>query len=207
MKKFKLLKDLPGAKAWDIIVYEDWDVYFEECSDNTTPSFQTVDEHLLWILERMITELEYNWWLEEVEETPKSIYELKNRGAYFYINDRWEIIDVDWLLWSGFERRLEMWNVFLTEEEAEKELRKRKALARIKRWIWKNKALLWLNRDEDWTYHWWYRVAYYKDTNELEIILETAMTIDGIMFMYKSDAERCLVECKKDWGILFDLKE
>ena len=202
MKKFKLLRDLPGAKAWDIIVYKDWDVYFEKCSDNTTPSFQTVDEHLLWMLEKMIREVEYEWWLEEIQESPKSIYELKDRGTYFYINDRWEIIDVDWLLWSGFEGRLEIWNVFFTEEEVEKELRKRKALVRIKRWIWKNKV------KTEGLWDLWYKIFILWNSGLfVDKYANSQAWIWDIIFWSKRDAQRCLVECKKDWEILFNLKE
>ena len=197
MKKYRLLKDLPGLPAGTTIGYDAGDVFVV---DNVKYSTD-----LLPIL-RDIFRCCYEWWIEEIKEEPKSIYELRDWWTYFYINDKWEIIKHDWLLREWFKKRLEIWNIFLTEQEAEKELEKKKAMSRIKKWIYENNAPLWLNRDKNWIYHWWYRIVYYKDTDELKIILETAMTIDGIMFMYKSDAKRCLEECRNEWHILFDLK-
>lgn len=70
---------------------------------------------------------------------PKSIWDLKDWDKYFYID-----FDLNCISHSTYTNhsldnfRIASWNAFLSEQEAEKELNKKKAIYKIKRYCWEN---------------------------------------------------------------------
>lgn len=198
MKKYKLLKDLPWLEAgtiielWDKIKIWEWLIMPKEVYS---------------LLIHHTDELIESWWLEKIEEEPKSIYELKEWDVYFGI-PFWEIEKFTVINYKDapniYNLQLKVWNVFISYEEAEKELEKRKALAKIKKWIWENKIELWYNRN--WLGEYYYSIAYSLEINDFVVIPQRRIKrLWEITFQNKEDAERCLKECRKEWEILFDL--
>ena len=68
----------------------------------------------------------------------KTIYNLKEGDTYFYLDDTLDVIDNQYDDDEIDNKRLSIWNVFLTEEEAEEERAKTKARAIIKKWSVEN---------------------------------------------------------------------
>jgi len=198
MKKYKLLKDLPWLEAGTIIEIDKMKI-----KNMNWELLEERDEYKYYI--------ELDWdrdkdWLEEIKE-PKSIYKLKEWDEYYFIvYNLWEVRKAEYKGDSFDYNNIIYWNAFLTKQEAEQELKKRKAMSRIKKWIWEN---------EVWTLNWYYVIR--KDYNiEWEPYLDVNNTwltywqwyhFYEIVFQEKIDAERCLEECKNEWNILFDLEE
>ena len=195
MKRFKLLKELPNIWVESIIV-DEWDrIYIEK----HLPENKDLLESELDLLQTIIRN-KNKYWLEEIKE-PKSIYDLEVWDKYYSISafntDHVTFID-KYNYSSYYENDLEYWNGFLTQEDAEKELNKRKAIAKIKKWIWeKNIEILSFNNIP------WYSIEYYPANNELCITEIYSPRIWDIIFENKEEAERCKKECEKEWKILF----
>ena len=193
MRKYKLLKELPWLEVGTIIKYDNW---FCSLNKEVQEDLINLEINSLKILEDILV---YNpeqegKWLEEIKE--KSIYELKEWDEYYYIYDKIQKLRIeDNLNKKLYEKDLEQWNVFLTKQDAEQELNKRIALAKIKKWIWENKIKL---SDSNW-------FIIISQENNLWIIETIYNYWLNIMFITTKDAEKCLEECKKEWKILFDL--
>ncbi len=215
MKKYKLLKDLPGVKAWTVIWIESEikipEIWFEVWPIIISILEWDVDEKWKKTLGNILREylldidkLIEDWWLKEIKERPKSIYELKEWDKYRYIifdNKDVAYNIISWYFWYEiYQDKLEVGNVFLTKEEAEKELEKRKALARIKKWIYENGIEL-ADKDDKFVF----TIMYSLTDKDLEICYWNVVSFDNILFKYKNDAQKCLEECREDWEILFDL--
>jgi len=168
MIKYRILKELPWLEIGEIITAD------------------KVDFDLYYLKE--------NWWIKE----QKSIYKLEYGDDYYYLNDYQKIENNFWHWYTTDKQRLEVWNVFLIKEEAEKELKKRKALVKIKRWIWENKIEL-----GNYNYNWY--IILIENWNKKLFVEESySFGIWDIIFKNTKDAEKCLSECEQDWNILFD---
>jgi aspartyl aminopeptidase len=71
--------------------------------------------------------------IEELKNPPvkKSIYTLKSGADYYYIDEYGSIIEDEWYNTNADKELLLSGNITLTKEEAEKEVVKRKAIAKI----------------------------------------------------------------------------
>lgn len=189
MRNYKLLKELPWLKVGTIIEYKNGIIYYLD-----TMYFKEIGDMIKDIIENKWIE----WWLEEIK--PKSIYELEIWDTYYSISafNRSEKIIIDKHNYSSYYKNdLKMWNIFLTEEEIEKELTRRKALTTIKKWIWEKKVELSKNFN-------WYTIYWLEDEIEVWQNLRCRNEF-WIIFENKEEAERCKQECKQDWEILFYL--
>jgi len=198
MKKYKLLKELPWLEVGTIIKYNNGrcSLYKEEQENLTNLGLQSLST-----IESILIYQKETDWLEEIKEKPKSIYELEKGEDYYYIGDIWYTSKCNTIYWGLYKMyRLEFWNVFLTEKEAKKELEKREALAKIKKWIWENKIEI--NHIDNGKVS--FEILYSKW--EFYVSEVWSCWVNSILFHFKEDAERCLEECKQDWNILFDLK-
>lgn len=121
MKRYKLKKDLPthktGAKFRmsqnGNLVDKSGVVYYKATLDR----YPTI-----------LTE-----WFEEIPEQPKTVWDLKMSQTYYYITEN-DYVNVR--LWKDEEvnfRRRNSGNCFLTEEEAKKELARRRAKVILER--------------------------------------------------------------------------
>lgn len=100
---------------------EDRNIYTIECVNSY--SFKK-DEYSYNLLERICTLQESN--LELYIEKPNSVWELQKDDKCFFINSIGSMIPVKWDGTYCAIRNLEIGNVFLTKEEAEYELERRK---------------------------------------------------------------------------------
>lgn len=77
-------------------------------------------------------------WLEEIPEKPKSVWELKKGNSFWFISntDIFGDIIIDY---EEFKvNYLNIGNAFYTQEEARKELNKRKAIQRVRKYCHEN---------------------------------------------------------------------
>lgn len=84
MQKYKLLKDLPRAKAGEIVFLDEGDnlIYQQDDDSCATPlAYTKIDE---------ISE-----WLEEIKE-PKSVWELQEGDTYYCIDSQGFIDAGEW---------------------------------------------------------------------------------------------------------------
>jgi len=205
MKKYKLLKEISWVKEWLIIkVWKEnqhttvWDII-----DGTDNQIQKIQE-LFELYDYNYIKLIKDWWFEEIKDRIENIYELEENDFYWYINAECIVKEVlaDKI---NLQRHLECWNVFLTEEEAKKELSKRKALTNIRKWIIKN----WY---EKFIYTWWKNkdiaeICYNINTDKIFVDSWNEIRVNPyISFTSRMVAEACASECKKEWEVLFDIK-
>lgn len=147
MKKYKLLKDLPRAKAGTIV-----------CITNAHSNSPWIVKINKWNEDEQqrprlayIHQWEIPKWLEEIRE-PKSVWGLKE--GYDITGFEFPMQQIEKNILDTVLRCLEIGNIFLTIEEAEKELVKRQAIAKILKYCWEN------NIDNSWKEN-DYEVRYY----------------------------------------------
>lgn len=133
MKKYKLKKDLPWLESWSIVIgiYGTNSITIYD-NDNKTTSFihnEYIDEWLSPI---------NNLW----------IYKLNINDIYYSINWVWMIVEDINLDMDTLEKYRSVWNAFLTHEEAETEVKKRRFIQKIKQYCYKNNINLEYNDDE-----------------------------------------------------------
>ena len=133
MKKYKLLKDLPRAKAGEVVIITNahsnnpWILKINKWNED-----ETQRPRLAYIHTRNVDE-----WLEEIPEKPKSVFDLKEWDDFYFIinNIIFENIVTDCV---SFKDYLKEWNIFLSKEEAEAELEKRKAIQGVRKYCHEN---------------------------------------------------------------------
>jgi len=113
----------------------------------------------------------------------------------------WVIKKLNWYWDTDDFILLEIWNIFETKQEAEKELGKRKALAKIKKWIWENKI-----ENIIWEIKYWEYFVIRRKYNKIVVHNTYLLFHNDFIFNTRYWAEKCLEECKEQWEILFDLK-
>ena len=145
---------------------------------------------------------------QEIKEV-KSIYSLEEWDDYYYISAYGDIefnSDLtlsDFAKWNGVEKNISMWNAFLTKEEAETELKKRKAMATIKKWS---------NDNNDHNY-WFvidsnnFVILYDFDYKALRVFSTDPRLKDWNTFYYTSKEiwERAIKELEEEYKILFNI--
>ena len=116
--KYKLLKDLPLAKAGT-------EVYLERNSTTTSKI------HAKWVYDLWsIVDTNIPEWLEEVKE-PKTIYDLKKWDTFYCIRSDW--ITKEELVWYFSENA--SLNSFVTEREAKRSKLLRELATRMDKWL------------------------------------------------------------------------
>jgi hypothetical protein len=191
--RYKLLKDLPWLDAGNILEEHKSEVMEYKCD---WINVNKLNEALCYIIHKSIWNPE---WFEEIKEV-KSIYNLKDWDIYFYINEVYRLCD------CGFNKiesqhDLFFWNAFLTKEEAETELQKRKAMATIKKWSYNN----------DWGYefgnNWFnYYVSLDTDTQVLYVYQNCSIKDYSCIYYSKKEiAEQALKELEAEYKIVFNM--
>lgn len=149
MKLYKLLKDLPRAKAGEIVI-------ITNAHSNTAGILKinkwNEDEkqrpRLAFIHTKNVDE-----WLEEIKET-KSVWDLCIGDNFYFLSSQWDVVEcVLTDSCTDSASRLNG-NIFLTIEEAEKERDRRQAIAKILKYCYEN------NIDNSWKEN-DYEVRYY----------------------------------------------
>ena len=190
-KKYKLLKDLPNAKAWE---YElDQSKQFEVVLTNWTYSFNIFNS---WLNNKE--------WFEEIKEV-KSIYDLWKYNIYYYIGftNSWKQYIYECIPDQNhnmINARVEIWEAFLSRKEAETELQKRKAMATIKKWSHDNDP----KNINNWG---WYMEL---NINWDYIVINEVVMYKMAWVQYYTNheiAERAFKELQVEYKILFNINE
>lgn len=209
MKKYKLLKDLPMAVSWTIVEIEK---YNWELDTYTIFWFYANQKIELWTIQnRKIKE-----WLEEILEEPKSVWELKKWDSYWFISNT----DIFGDIITDYEEfkvnYLNIGNAFSTQEEARKELNKRKALQRIKKYCHENNIKLFSDKEikeileKNVGAHSeviiFYFIHYKMNFKKFDYsCLSLTRNQECLYFKKEKDIKKVIVNCEKDLKIIFDV--
>lgn len=120
--KYKLIKSFPWCTIEGLI-------------------YNTEDKKTINIYGLIFNPADYPEFFELIEEKP-TVWDLKEGDDYWFLNGFWIVT----ITWSGCEYdkiSKDIWNCFLTKEEAEKELEKRKLITKLLR----SKHEMWLNKE------------------------------------------------------------
>lgn len=183
MKEYRLKKDLPTFKAGDeFILDRNNDLYCPE--ENVIAYYHEIIKKFPNILTD---------WFEEIPENPKTVWDLEE-GDEYYIPDWDNTVGHDY--WHNREkdnhRRL-LGNMFLTKEEAEKELARRRAKQIILRDT-KGFKPDWKECD--------YGVVVFWDVIDKKLVYNWAEYNDGtIRFRTDEDAEASIKSHEEEWKI------
>lgn len=210
MKTYKLIKDLPTWKAGDtFILKENWNLFWNENGTEVMVYFSATIEKF--------DILNNEEWFEEIPQKPKSIWDLKEWDDFWFIsisNIYKHTIDT----YESFEMSyLEPWNVFFTQEEAEQELNKRKAIQRVRKYCYENntelfsdeelKEILKNNADDNYLKitH-FYNIYYHElDKQFYSSISNSKKYIDYFYFKEIEDVEQVIKNCESDLKIIFNV--
>lgn len=194
MKRYKLLKDLPTFKAGDEFFLNnigdlEWD---NKCGVNVIAYVGHTLEKFPNILKD---------WFEEIPEQPKTVWDLEEGDEYWGINlsdiTGFDIDEYDFNLRAYHLR--EIGDVFLTREEAQKELARRKAKQILLRDT-KGFKPDWNDRKGS------YQVYYDRIYKSLDY--GWCDIADGtIRFKNKIDAEASMKAHEKEWKIYLGVEE
>ena len=212
MKTYKLIKDLPRAKAGEVVIITNahsnnpWILKINKWNED-----ETQRPRLAYIHTRNVDE-----WLEEIPEKPKSVFDLKEWDDFYFIinNIIFENIVTDCV---SFKDYLKEWNIFLSKEEAEAELEKRKAIQGVRKYCYENNIELFsdeelkeiLNDNLD-KHHleiiYFYHIYYHAmDKKFYSSRLNFEKHIDCFYFKKEDDVERVIKNCEEDLKIIFDV--
>lgn len=201
MKKYKLKKDLPLAKAWT-------EVYIERFIENESIAFKIFkSSNDVKLSIAIIEEHNIDIWLEEIQEKPKSIFDLKKWGTYYYINHYWQIQECRYIHYENLDIIINNWKSYISYEEAEKELKKRQAIQRIKKYCWENNIEL---ADKDFLKNPENAVAeinYDREDKKIDVVSYRYYNYINIELLFRShhDAKNIVENCKNDLKIIFDV--
>lgn len=132
--RFILKKDLPTWKEWE----EFW-IWEDGCLYGTTKDWDVIMVyHVSTLLNFNILNSEWFEKIEKEKSNKESVFDLEETDMFFSIDREGYIQKIDLFWISTLKTLQDIWNVFLTEEEAEAELERRKALQRIKKFMWEN---------------------------------------------------------------------
>lgn len=190
MKKYRLKKDLPTWKAGTTFwIWEDENLY------GMSEDWQPVMVYHFSTLFRFNL-LNNKEWFEEIKEKPKSVWDLKKWDKYYYIEINACIDSIKFIDDYIDEDLLEIWNIFLIKEEAEKELEKRRAIQRIKKYCWEN----WIdNSFKEW------KNCFFRNRNwKILFLTFKNIYLSPIWYFYYEDAKKILENFEEDLKFLFD---
>lgn len=154
--------------------------------------------------------------LEKIKELEKYIEEIKEKEETKNI---WEITEDNfkgyWYLggnniksfysYAAFEVDRLVNNAFLTEEEAIKELEKRKAIQRVLKWKYENGLNFkpdWENNNEN-KYLLFYNYNSFTKKLCSNVHFESKYYCPVGYFKTKKDVEKCIEECKEDLELIY----
>lgn len=164
MKKYKLLKDTPCAKAGEICKVSHYDGKEIMSTDEGFTAMCADD------LEHIRSYEEFDEWFEEVDDKP---WEPKDGEKYFYIPSETHCLDENSLFAAIFhdynkkdEARLSIGNCFRTREDAEKAVEKLKALKRL--------------RGKGFAFKQWRYIKNIYDEGKVEIMVQAVLDDDAI---------------------------
>lgn len=124
MKRYKLKKDLPTFKAGDeFFINGCGDLLLDVTHTNDTQTEYGITAYCASTLHKFPNILKD--WFEEIPEQPKTVWDLEFDDRFYLLGEDGDIKLYEW--YNGYSDERALGNVFLTKEEAEKELARRKA--------------------------------------------------------------------------------
>ena len=198
MKTYKLLKDLPRAKAGEVVIITNahsntaWILKINKWNED-----ETQRPRLAFIHKNDISE-----WLEEIPEKQKTIWNLEEWDDFYFIINS-SILENIVTDCEDFKDYLKEWNVFLTKKEAEQELEKRQAIQRIKKYCHENGII----NKEFKLYEHNYTIYYDSlDKNFFTEYSEISYFTNNLWY-FKSyeDCKKIIDNCESDLKILFNV--
>lgn len=196
MKTYKLIKDLPRAKAGEVVIITNahsnnpWILKINKWNED-----ETQRPRLAFIHKNDISE-----WLEEVK--PKTIWDLEEWDDFYFIINS-SILENIVTDCEDFKDYLKEWNVFLTKKEAEQELEKRQAIQRIKKYCFENNI-----RNKDFKPHEHNYTILYDDLDKNFFIeyYEVSYFINDLWyFKTYEDCKKIIDNCDADLKIIFNV--
>lgn len=198
MKKYKLKRDLPTFKAGQ----EFWLSPRGDLMTKTLWGDRSINPTMVFKEDKTVykaTELQkfpniLEDWFEEIPEKQKTVWDLKIDDVYYWLNG----CMIERMCWIGDaedEEDRDYGNVFLTEEEAEKELVRRKAKVILERDI-KGFKPDWENNEQL-----KFGIAYNAIKDRLIIQEERGYCFTHIYFATIEDAEASIKAHRKEWKI------
>lgn len=195
--RFILKKDLPTWKSWQ----EMW-IWEDGCLYGINKDWDVIMVyHVSTLLDFNILNTE---WFETIK---KSIFNLEDWDVYYYIDEFFDInsetINKD--TFEFFEKDLNFWNVFLTEEDAIAELERRKAIQRIKRFIYENN----IKNIEFKIYENNYTIYYNYLDKKFEIEYYEISCWENYLWYFETyeDCKNIIDNCLDDLKIIYNIKD
>ena len=203
--KYKLLKDLPFAKAGEVferVTYKSKDGLSDYDYFKTSKREKDGEDEVLFTIDYNYFLDNFDEWFEKIEEPTDSIHWKPKHGAeYFWIDECGSILPGTFYRDSLYDQqRLTFGNVYRTEKEAEKARDRRLAKVRLQR-----TSTFKPDFEND-------RGGYVVFYNPKEEKLEThnVYCYDyGEIVRYETveEAEKSIKENERDWKIYFGIKE
>ena len=136
MKKYKLKKDLLNFKSGEEVTIVNDCITGGDMDVSTIRS--TDDKTHLSIPVHQFKKISLNEWFEEIQETPKSIWDLKEGDICYLIRDA-DVLDQGFFgEHADLQAAIMTGDIFVDEREAESELARRLAIQKIKEFIHEN---------------------------------------------------------------------
>lgn len=191
MKRYRLKKDLPTFNAGDTFVLESDGLWLENVKGDSGHWRKRVCAYAQTTLEKFPNTLKD--WFEEIPEEPKTVWDLKEGDECWYI-DALNLVDEKNWENSFFDRQNRgVGNVFLTKENVEKELARRRARVILERDT-KGFKPDWSNSEQS---KW--EVSYNYMTDELKTSNQCVWNFGTIVFATQADAEESIKKHEKEW--------
>lgn len=132
MRKFKLLKDLPGVPAGTVLVKNDGNssLHLDNAAETVLPI--SLVENIVRLSSMGIFTSDSDEWLEEIEPEYQR-WRAELGGHYYYIKDTGNLSYSTDNYWDQDTLRYELGNYFASEEEARAHVDYLKALAVVRR--------------------------------------------------------------------------
>lgn len=190
--KYRLLKDLPLAKAGQIVAIEK-----SNFGEGMYTIFWKYSKYLIEIWKIKSTEL--SQWVEKTWK-PKTVWDLKQWDECYRITFT-QIINKETYAENHytFTNDKEVGNLFLTYEEAEKELMKRQAIVRIQQYCWEN------NIDTNWNNNKNNQIFYF-NFDEKRVVIQWHTMLkpySPIGYFSWDDAQKILAEFPEELELIY----
>lgn len=197
MKRYKLKKDLPTFRAGDEFWLGKYDNLYSDQHDENGHYILAYRHETLKKFPNILTD-----WFEEIPERPKTMWDLKDGDKWWYIQPEFNesiIYSTHFLTGNDAYRNLGL--AFLTKEEAEKELARRKARAILER---DTKGF-----KPDWKEcNFGYSVSYeVMNKNPHFEVLWAEWVDETIRFATEEDAQASIKAHEKEWKIYLGVEE
>lgn len=192
MTKYRLKKDLPTFKAGEeFILDRNGDLYC--LAENIMAYYHETLEKFPNILAE---------WFEEIPEKPKTVWDLEDGDECYCLNSGCNLLYPAKILWSNdYMEDRSIGDIFLTAEQCEKELARRKAKQILLRDTKGFKPNWSDDEPEKWMVHYDH---YYK---RLETSIWTCQQRQLIYFATSEDAEASIKTHEKEWKIYLGVEE